>query len=79
MGKTLLILLVKPKENILAILLTNMLTLQTDHHIPMRMDISTSGLYDYYRSYENTIDDREGARILQCVISDLKEKLTIAI
>ena len=79
MGKTVLILIMKPKENILANLLTNMLTLQTDHHIPMRMDISTKDLIEYYKSQVTDFDSIDKARLLQSVIADLQEKLNPAI
>ena len=54
--------------------LQNVRALQTEHHIPMRMDLSNSDLLVYYKSFINNIDSVEGSRILQQVINDLKTK-----
>lgn len=58
----------------MANLLQNMLTLQTTHSIPMRMDISTTSLINYYESYKSDYNDAEKERLIHLVVTDLKAK-----
>ena len=59
----------------MANLLQNMLTLQTEYRVPMRMDLSTHSLITYYQNltgkFENSL---EKERLLAQVIHDLKER-----
>ena len=54
----------------MANLMQNMLTLQTEHKIPMRMDLNTSNLVKYYENNKRM----DSPKILDEVISDLKRK-----
>lgn len=54
----------------MANLMQNMLTLQTEYKIPMRMDLSTSKLLKYYENHK-TFDS---PKILDEVILDLGRK-----
>jgi len=58
----------------MANLLQNMLTLQVEYRIPMRMDLSDAYKQQYYLGYKNTLESLEGERILSQVIQDLDEK-----
>ena len=58
----------------MANLLQNMLTLQVEYRIPMRMDMSDIYKQQYYQGYVNTLESVEGERILSQVIQDLAEK-----
>lgn len=52
--------------------LSNMLKLQTDYRIPMRMDLNQSELLSYYQSFVSPINEREKEVLLKEVINDLK-------
>ena len=54
----------------MANLMQNMLTLQTEHKIPMRMDLKTPSLVKYYENAR----EFDSPAILDEVISDLKRK-----
>lgn len=55
----------------MANLLQNMLTLQTNHRIPMRMDLSDKNLLTYYESQKRF----DSPALLDEVIKDLKIKV----
>ena len=54
----------------MANLMQNMLTLQTEYKIPMRMDLNTSNLLKYYENHKQF----DSPKILDEVISDLSHK-----
>lgn len=54
----------------MANMLQNMLTLQTEYKIPMRMDLNTNSLLNYYENQKTF----ESPKILDEVISDLRQK-----
>lgn len=54
----------------MANLLQNMLTLQVEYKIPMRMDLSTNSLLKYYENSKTL----ESPKILDEVITDLSNK-----
>lgn len=54
----------------MANLLQNMLTLQVEYKIPMRMDLSTNSLLKYYENSKTF----ESPKILDEVITDLSNK-----
>lgn len=58
----------------MANLLQNVLTLQTEYQIPMRMDFTTRGLITYYKSFQRDCDSIERNRLLVQVIRDLEER-----
>lgn len=58
----------------MANLLQNMLTLQQEHGIPMRMDLSTHTLINYYASMTNFEDSIEKERLLRQVVADLEQR-----
>lgn len=59
----------------MANLLNNMLTLQVEHKIPMRMDLSTKEQLEYYEAQKGMLDSIDKSRLLQSVIIDLQAKL----
>ena len=54
----------------MANLLKNMLTLQNEHYIPMRMDLSLTKKIEYYKSFKKF----DSPSILDEVIKDLEQK-----
>jgi len=52
--------------------LANMLKLQTDYQIPMRMDLNNEQLRSYYESYKSIMNEREKEVLLKEVIQDLQ-------
>lgn len=58
----------------MANLLQNMLTLQNEHGIPMRMDLSTHTQINYYDSMKNFENSHEKDQLLNQVIADLEQR-----
>ena len=58
----------------MANLLQNMLTLQNEHGIPMRMDLSTHTKINYYDSMKNIENSHEKEQLLNQVIADLEQR-----
>lgn len=52
--------------------LSNMLKLQTDYQIPMRMDLTQPELLSYYQSFISITNEREKEVLLKEVIKDLQ-------
>ena len=52
--------------------LENMLKLQTDYQIPIRMDLNNEQLCSYYESHRSVMNDREKEVLLKEVIKDLQ-------
>lgn len=59
----------------MANLLSNMLTLQIEHHIPMQMDIVVPALISYYNSFKSIENSIEKERLIDQVLADLKQRL----
>jgi len=59
----------------MANLLSNMLTLQTEHRIPMQMDIAVPALISYYNSFKSIENSIEKERLIDQVLADLRQKL----
>ena len=55
--------------------LSNMLKLQTNYHIPMRMDLSIRGLINYYNHHYEDFDPTEKSDLIKEIVNDLQQKL----
>lgn len=59
----------------MANMLINMLKLQTDYRIPMRMDLSIKNLIEYYRELNDIYDTSERSLLIKNIIKDLEIRL----
>ena len=59
----------------MANILSNMLKLQQDWLIPMKLDMSTKDLLEYYTSKKTDFDPLDKSLLLKAVIADLNKKL----
>lgn len=59
----------------MANMLINMLKLQTDYRIPMRMDLSIKNLIEYYQELNDNYDTSERSLLIKNIIKDLEMRL----